>query len=212
MPTTSTITGALIPAASDPADLAAILTAYDGSVLRPLTAASDTQAEQRRAGITGTCLVWRTDLRQLLVHPNAGAAGETWAWVGGPSHGEYTGSSTSAPTGQEWGSGALVTDTAATTSPGPGTVSGETVTITRTGVYHITAHADLATVTTSRAYVAIKSSGSTIGRAVMTGDDQATAALTRRVAAGTQIQMVLYHSQPGQVGIDSTRLGISRIG
>ena len=211
MPTTSPVTAATLPAASDPADLRQILTSYDLSVLRPLQAASDTQAEQRRSGITGTCLVWRTDLRQLHAHPNTGGAGERWIYVGGECHGEYRGSVATIPTGTPFGSGALTTISGATTTPAPGSVSGETVTLSRAGVYQITADADLQVITTGRAFVEVRANGSTVARAPMTGDDRATAAITRRFAAGTAIQMVAYHSQGSTVAVDQLYLTITRL-
>ena len=126
-------------------------------------------------------------------------------------HGEYRGSAATIPTGTPSGSGALTTISGATTTPAPGSVSGETVTLSRDGVYQITADADLQALTTGRAFVDVRANGSTVARATMTGDDRATAAITRRFAAGTAIQMVAYHSQGSSVAVEQFYLTITRL-
>jgi len=136
--------------------------------------------------------------------------GTTWKTA---AHCEWTRAGQSVPNTTLWGAGALTldatrtTDTAFVTHP-----SGDQLAFRDAGNYAITFTAKAAAGVTGRSFVEFQFDGNAVTRAVMTGEDIATAVHPNyRADAGDVLVFDVYHSSGAARSYDF-RISITRIG
>lgn len=157
-------------------------------------------------------IVYRADASSCL-RLEASINGTTWEpYITTRWHGEWT-SSTSVPSGTQWGVGALTLDSAATVDA-PASASGENLVIYETGIYNITRFSRFSTDTAGRSFVSINTganpapeyrfscSPEPIGTAVASGV---------RLTGGQTIAFPTFQSQGTTLGM-TTRITVHRIG
>lgn len=199
--------GRMIPTENDSTDLAAIFARYSLSSTGLVRVASLSEANALLAQINNAVPsgqprppveVWRTDAHARYLHPNTGAAGEGWEWMGGRQYAidmRFTGTVSAGGDPGTLSSASILRQT-----PGWALV-GHNIVIPGTGLYDIDLDVDVdgAAATLGRVLAQVRTTNGVVHKRVGTAYNENHYQGMTQVAlsAGNQLFVQVYHETGG---------------
>lgn len=201
------VLGRMIPTEQDGTDLEAIFRRYSMSSTGLVRVASQGEAESLRAEINAAVAsgqprppveVWRSDVHSRYLHPNTGAAGEGWEWMGGR---QYAIDLNLAGTVSAGGSPGTLTPTSIARQTPGWTIVGSNVVVAATGLYDVDVDVSVADAagTLGRVFAQVRTTNGVIHKRVATGANENHYQGMTQVAlsAGNNLYVQVYHEGGG---------------
>lgn len=201
------VLGRMIPTVTDAADPEAWFRRYSLSSTGLVRVASHAEAEALRAQINAGVVsgqprppveVWRTDVHARYLHPNTGASGEGWEWMGGRQYAidlRLTGTVTAG------GEPGTVTPSSINRQTPGWTIVSSNVVVPATGLYDADVDVDVSGVggTLGRVFAQVRTTNGVIHKRVATGTNENHYQGMTQIAlsAGNNLYVQVYHEGGG---------------